>query len=454
MALAVAACGGGGGGADPAAPSTPPAATTSVAAPTTDAATSTTLPATYVLQSGDSPSAVADRFGVTVAELAAANLDNPDYARFLVGMEIRLPSSGPTPSSVAATTSPVTSPVTSLAAPAGVDGVVTLAFTGDIVAHRAVNRGAAQPDGTYDYNSMFDHLRPFLSGFDLAICHMEQPIAPDENVIVEPPTLSIDASVTTAVAAAGYDRCSTASNHSLDRGADGIDATVAAFAAAGIGQSGMASTADTRLPALVTVNGVRIAHLSYTFSYNGYPPIPGEEWRSNLIDPALVISDAQAMRARGAEAVIVSFHWGIERVVEPTGFQREVAEAVTASGEVDLIVGHHAHVLQPIEQVNGVWVVWGMGNVLSNHPTSSQWPASSQDAAVFTTALHRSPDGSITVDRPAVHPTWCDTSGTGFLIRFTSEADDPTVPIDEATRAQLRISEQRTRDLLGDYVAA
>ena len=343
---------------------------------------------------------------------------------------------------------PTTLPPTTLPTPPR----VSLAFTGDIVAHRAVNRYAARPDGSYDYAGMFDNIAPLLQSFDLAICHLEQPVSPDENVIIPPMQLSVAAQIAPAIAAAGYDRCSTASNHSLDRGTAGIDATVNALEAAGVGQSGMARRPEEVLPAVLTVNGVRIAHLSYTFSFNGLPPIPGEPWRSNLIDPERVIADARAVRELGAEAVIVSFHWGVERGVQPTTEQRRVAEAVTASGAVNLIVGHHAHVLQPIEQVNGVWVIWGMGNVLSDHPTSSTWPAQSQDAAVFTTALQRNDDGSITVDRPVVYPTWCDTEA-GYRIRLTSEADDPLAMINDSVRAQLRISRERTAAVLGNYLA-
>ena len=183
------------------------------------------------------------------------------------------------PTTVPSTSATTTVPPTTVAPTTteSLESRVTLAFTGDVVAHRAVNYHAQQPDGTYRYDEMFDHLRPFISSFDLAICHLEEPVAPpDEDVIIPPMRLSIAAEITTALAGAGYDRYSTASNHSLDRGVAGVDATVAAFAEAGIGQSGMATSADTVLPDLITVNGIRIAHLSYTFSFNGLPPITGE----------------------------------------------------------------------------------------------------------------------------------------------------------------------------------
>ena len=163
---------------------------------------------------------------------------------------------------------------------------------------------------------------------------------------------------------AGYDRCSTASNHSLDGGLPGVDATVAAFAEYGLGQSGVASSAETVLPALETVNGIRVAHLSYTYGFD-YGRLPADEpWRANVIKPQRIIADAKAVRAKGADVVILSLHWGNTQWIKQSPFQLSVAEEVTRSGQVDLIIGAHTHLIQPISQVNGVWVVWGMGDLL------------------------------------------------------------------------------------------
>ena len=414
--------------------------------PTTGSVPPITIPATYTLQAGDSPSAVAERFGITVAELEAANADSADYYRFLVGAEINLI---PPPTTVPPSTAvpPASIPLTT-AAP--ITGRVTMAFTGDVLAHRAVNRAAALPDGTYDYTAMFTNLAPVVGAVDLAVCHLESPIAPDEQVGVPPPKLAVAPAIGPVQAAAGYDRCSTASNHALNGGAAGVDATIQGLAAAGLGQSGMAASADQALPPILEINGVRVVHLSYSYGFDGDRAPEGEPWRANLIDPARIISDAQAERALGAEVVVVSMHWGASKTVGATAEQRRVAQAVTASGAIDLIVGHHAHVLQPIEQVNGVWVVWGLGNLLSDHPTSSEWPASTQDGAVVTVAVQRGSDGAISVETPAVHPTWCDTEH-GYVIRFTTEADDPS--LSASVREQLRVSQQRTADVLGPYLA-
>ncbi len=174
----------------------------------------------------------------------------------------------------------------------------------------------------------------------------------------------------------------------------------------------------------MTVNGVKVAHLAYSSGFDGTPLPAGEPWRANVIDPAVVISDARAERALGAEVVVVSLHWGASMASNPTADQRRVAEAVTASAAVSLIVGHHSHVLQPISQVNGVWVVWGLSNFLSALPTSDRWPPKSQDGVLVSVTFTRSADGSIQVSVPSVRPTWCDKAN-GFVVRSTAEQNDP-----------------------------
>jgi len=137
-------------------------------------------------------------------------------------------------------------------------------------------------------------------------------------------------------------------------------------------------------------------------------------------------------------------------VHQPTGFQRQVADEITASGAIDLVVGHHAHVVQPIEQINGVWVMFGLGNILSNLPTSSAWPAASQDAAVVTVELTVDERGGVMVGRPVAQPTWVDKDAgwTAVLVEAELARDD----ISDGQRGRLERSLVRTRSILGDYL--
>lgn len=331
-----------------------------------------------------------------------------------------------------------------------------MAFSGDILPHSplwrqaARNAAAAGREG-YDFTPMLAGLRPVHDTVDLAVCHLETPIAPAGEELSTMPRYGVPAEIADAIAAAGFDRCSTASNHTADRGTAGIDRTVAVLEAAGVAQVGMARRPEEIEPAVFEVAGVPVSHLAYTWSYNGLSLPPGEEWRSALIDPDRIVADARRARELGAAIVIVSLHWGAEGVHAPTEYQREVAALITAPDVIDLVVGHHAHVLQPVERVNGTWVVYGLGNVLSNLPTSDRWPAASQDGAVVTVAARVDADGGVTVERPIAHPTWVDRDA-GWIVRLVGDElarDDLTA----GDRGRLEASWARTTAVLGDHLA-
>jgi poly-gamma-glutamate capsule biosynthesis protein CapA/YwtB (metallophosphatase superfamily) len=332
-----------------------------------------------------------------------------------------------------------------------------MAFTGDILPHsplwRAAERYAAESgDEGHDFTPMLAGLAPAFDTVDLAVCHLETPIAPAGQEYSTHPRYAVPAGIATAIAAVGYDRCSTASNHTIDQGAAGIERTVTELLAHGIPQSGMARTPDEIAPTVVEVAGVAVSHLSYTWSYNGLTLPETESWRSALIDPDRILADAATARRLGAELVIVSLHWGAEGHSDPTPYQRDIADQITRDGYIDLIVGHHAHVLQPIEQVNGVWVLYGTGNILSNLPTSSNFPDATQDAAVFTVAASVGRDGTVAMERPTVIPTWVDKDArwTVRLVIDELARDD----LGAGQRGRLERSLARTTAVVGEFVAS
>jgi hypothetical protein len=356
----------------------------------------------------------------------------------------------PSATTPATTIGPATVPPTT----AGPGTVVTFAFSGDILPHSPLWDGAARhaaADGRvgFDFAPMLAALAPLHDRVDLAVCHLETPIAPFGEGFTTMPYYGVPAEVADAIAAAHFDRCSTASNHTFDRGVPGIERTVAEFERVGVAQDGMARTIEEVAPRVFGVNGVAVAHLSYTFSYNGIIPRPDDAWRSRLIDPARILADAAEARRLGAELVILSLHWGAEGRTEPTDQQRQLADELTASGLVDLIVGHHAHVVQPIEQVNGVWVIYGLGNVLSNLPTRS-FPPASQDGMVVSIAVHRDADGRFTWLAPAVTPTWVDRDD-GWRVRILAD-ELARLDLGDGRRSVLQASWDRTAAVVGAYL--
>ncbi|NDA78191.1 MAG: CapA family protein [Actinobacteria bacterium] len=328
---------------------------------------------------------------------------------------------------------------------------IEFAFSGDVLIHSQLYKRALNNTGGngYDFTPMFAVIKPLIESVDYAICHLEVPIAPAGENPSTFPLYGAPSEILDAVAGAGYDRCSTASNHTLDKGVPGIESTIANFERVGITQAGMARTPAEIEPTVLEVNGIKFTHLSYTYGYNGLSTPEGEEWRSALIDPDRIIADATKAREMGAEFVVVSLHWGTQTAVSQS--QRSGAEKITSSGVVDLIVGHHAHMIQPIEQINGVWTVFGLGNSLSYHPTDGVPQANTQDGMIVTVNVVRNDAGGFTVEQPVVHPTWVDKSD-GMVIRLVKPGlSDPN--LSAAVKDQLAVSLRRTTDVVGAYIA-
>jgi len=253
----------------------------------------------------------------------------------------------------------------------------TLVGTGDVLLHerlwRQAERDAAETgNGVLDFTPQLANIAPIVSDADLAICHLEVPLAPADGPYEGYPTFSGPPQVVSALDAIGYDACSTASNHTFDQGAEGVTRTLDALDAAGIAHAGSARTPSeaeqTAIVDVETTEGpVKVGLLSYTYGFNGIPYPASETFWANEIDEQEILADAATARQRGAEVVVVALHWGTEYDHDPNSQQAEVAPRLIGAPDVDLLLGHHAHVVQPIENIGGKWVVYGMGNLMANH---------------------------------------------------------------------------------------
>ncbi|WP_424923938.1 CapA family protein [Actinophytocola oryzae] len=244
----------------------------------------------------------------------------------------------------------------------------TVVATGDVLIHPALTEQAEEDGGgKRDYAPLLAGIKPVIEAADLAICHMETPLATADGPFEGYPLFYAPPEVATAVAQTGYDTCSTASNHTLDHGADGVRTTLDTLDAAKIAHTGSARTeqeADT--PLVRDVRGVKVGQVSFTFGLNQGTEAP-EPWMVNELSVDAVLDAARKARAAGAQVVIASIHWGIEDQHEPTADQREMARQILADPAVDLIVGHHAHVVQPFEKIGDKWVAYGLGNSVAKH---------------------------------------------------------------------------------------
>ncbi|MFJ9768055.1 CapA family protein [Streptomyces erythrochromogenes] len=246
----------------------------------------------------------------------------------------------------------------------------TLVASGDVLPHNSVIHRAAddaQDDG-YDFRPMFAGVKALVSGADLALCHMETIYGEEGGPFSGYPAFKSPPEVADGLKDAGYDGCSTASNHTLDDGEAGLRRTLDRFDKVGLKHAGSARTAaEAATVTTYTAGSAKVAHLAYTYDTNGYPMPDGRPWAVNLMKQDKIIADARAARKTGADVVLVSVHWGTEWQTEPDETQLSLGRALTASQtagrpDIDMILGTHAHIPQPYGKVNGTWIVYGMGD--------------------------------------------------------------------------------------------
>jgi poly-gamma-glutamate synthesis protein (capsule biosynthesis protein) len=249
---------------------------------------------------------------------------------------------------------------------------ISIVSSGDILLHERLwaQAKADGTDGNWDFYPQFADLEPVISSADLALCHMETPLAKLDVGYQGYPVFNSPPQIADAIVKLGFDMCDTASNHSLDQGFSGIKRTIETLDAAGIPHTGTAvSEADASQSLIMDVqteNGiVKVGILAYTYGFNGFQRDSDKLWSANLIDPATIIAEAKLARSQGAEIVVAKMHWGTEYSNKANSFQESVAQELADSGLIDLIDGSHSHSVQPLTQIGNTSIAYGHGNLVA-----------------------------------------------------------------------------------------
>jgi poly-gamma-glutamate capsule biosynthesis protein CapA/YwtB (metallophosphatase superfamily) len=250
----------------------------------------------------------------------------------------------------------------------------SIVMSGDLLWHNTVWVSAAEDHARtgagnrFDFDPMFAEMKPIVEAADVALCHEEVPFAAPGDPLRSYPVFAAPHQIAAWIGSMGWDACTTASNHSMDAGVDGILETADLLDAAGVAHVGsFRSPAERRTPVIVTTDqGVKVAIVAATYGLNGYVLPTGQEWAvSQEGDADDLLAQAHRAREAGADIVIAHYHWGTEYDHLPNADQVALAERLTASPDIDVVIGEHAHVVQPITKVNGKWVVYGMGNMVA-----------------------------------------------------------------------------------------
>lgn len=313
----------------------------------------------------------------------------------------------------------------------------TLLFAGDAMMHQAQIDAAKTVSGAYDYSDCFTAVKPYIQEADFAVVNLETPVAGGHYSGY--PCFNAPDSYVDALRDAGFDLFLTANNHTLDRRDKGLKRTVALLDSLALPHLGTYADSAARakaIPMIKDINGFKVGFLNYTYGTNGISVT--SDAVVDYINEDRIRADVAATRNAGAEIIAACMHWGEEYTLIPVASERRWADLLTELG-VDLIIGGHPHVVQPLETRTNpltgrpAFLVYSLGNFISNMKTTD-----TRGGMVATVKLSRDSIGNAVVSDPryryvfTVPPT---SAGTNFRLY-------PIEAVPEAWRSKADAFEQ------------
>lgn len=259
---------------------------------------------------------------------------------------------------------------------------ISMLVNGDLLFHpnlwkHFAGANTAATDGTaFDFTPLFETMKPYIQASDIAVCEFETPIAKRGGPYTGYPVFNVPPEVADAAASVGYTACTHATNHSWDQGADGIARLWDTLASKGIAQTGSyKNEGDSTKPLVIDspTGGGKLGLVTGTVSLNGMTA--DHDWQVDRLreagDPQhqsdidRAVAKAKAAREQGADVVAMAMHSVQEYIDYADSWQVSEAHELADTGAFDVIYGAGCHCAQPIENYNGTWIIYGLGNTVT-----------------------------------------------------------------------------------------
>lgn len=271
---------------------------------------------------------------------------------------------------------------------------INIKMVGDMLMHTGVSDSGLMEDGTYNYDHLFTHVKEDIQSADIAIVNQEVILGGTELGISGYPTFNAAYEVGDALVNAGFNVVLHATNHTIDKGATGVDNCINYWKTnhPEIGVLGINQTAEDVNNIYVYEQGdIKVAILNYTYGTNGIALPTGREYIVNLLDEERIVNDLKKANEL-ADFVIVCPHWGPEYKHEPWNEPGSIYDQVgwaqlMADNGADLIIGAHPHVIQPVEWIEGAngnktLCYWSLGNFVSNQDKAPRMVGAMADITI------------------------------------------------------------------------
>ena len=297
---------------------------------------------------------------------------------------------------------------------------MSLVMVGDVLTHDSVLADAYK-DGAYDFTSMFSYIKPMIKDYDLKYVNQESIIGGPSFKYSGYPTFNAPDSIGDNLIDTGFNIFGLANNHAYDKGETALLYSNKYWSGKDVITAGTYSSFEDRGDIKVyEKNGIKYAFLAYTTSLNGYDLASDKSYLVNVYSNELVKDDVNKIKDK-VDVIIVAMHWGDEYTNTPTNSEKEIASYLSELG-VDLIIGTHPHVVQPIEYVGETLVIYSLGNFISNQLVLGLNPAIGLMVGVDITV-----DGDntkISIKEKELLYSYSDNSTKFKVIPFSKMSDD------------------------------
>ena len=246
----------------------------------------------------------------------------------------------------------------------------TVFMVGDALIHYGIYHDAQQADGSYNFVPMLEYMKPIVSKYDIAYYNQETILGGDHLGISSYPRFNTPQSEGDAFLDAGFNMVSLASNHTMDKGEQGVLNSVNYWKSKkNVAYSGQWSSFEDRaeqIAKVYEVNGIKYGYISYTTWTNGLETPAGKEYLNNVYSDEKAAADIATLKDK-VDFIIVAMHWGTEYSFGVNAKQDEIAKYLSGLG-VDLIIGAHPHVVESCEYINEnkTFVIYSLGNFISD----------------------------------------------------------------------------------------
>lgn len=342
----------------------------------------------------------------------------------------------------------------------------TMSVIGDIMCHNTQYKDAYTSNDSYDFSYVFKDIKSYVSEADIAVGNLETTFAGKARGYSNYPTFNTPEQLAYNLKDFGIDVVSTANNHCMDKNFSGLVSTLNYLDDAGIAHMGTSATQEDQNKILIKdVNGIKIAFLAFTYGTNGIPIPSDKPFAVNLIDDDFILEQISLAKKQNPDLICVNMHWGIEYQTKQNKEQERLANLLFTNG-VDVILGSHPHVLQPMEKktitledgsTKDCFVIYSLGNFMSG-----QTYPNTRNSVILNMSFTKSGEtGKTTINSASYVPIYMYKASSSTVQRYKvldiekaiqNYESGSNTSIGQATYSTLKTELSKIRQTLGDNI--